>query len=307
MTSEHQHLNKKDIVLIVDDSADIQSFLRDAISSTGAMVLSALSGSQAIDIVHNITPDIILMDGVMPGLDGFETTRKLKENKALSHVPIIFLTGLSDIDDIVKGLSGGGVDYVTKPINLKELIARMKVHLVNARAAQNARTALDTSGQYLFAANNNNQIIWSTPQALRIINYIEKKQSVLNDFYQAMRLFIDKDMLSNGSIDLALDLNYIKISHLFQSSNEYIFRLSLVKESDTEKLRRHFSLTVREAEICQWLGFGKSNKDIGEILDLSPRTVNKHLESIFIKLGTENRTSAATLIIRTLMSEKNEE
>ena len=83
----------------------------------------------------------------MPGTDGFATCRRLKQNQALAHVPIIFMTGLSDTEDIIKGLEAGGVDYVTKPIVPGEMLARIRVHLGNARMAHSARAALDAFGQ----------------------------------------------------------------------------------------------------------------------------------------------------------------
>ena len=79
-------------------------------------VLVAREGDHALSIVEKVTPDVILMDAVMPGTDGFETCRRLKQNRALAHVPVIFMTGLSDTEHIVEGLEAGGVDYVTKPI-----------------------------------------------------------------------------------------------------------------------------------------------------------------------------------------------
>src|SRR5580704_2228731 len=125
----------EDIVLVVDDSPDALRMLTDLLEEAGMTALVALEGDQALAIVEKITPDIILMDAVMPSIDGFETCRRLKHNKALAHVPVIFMTGLSETQDIVKGLEAGGVDYVTKPIVPDELLARIRVHLANARLA----------------------------------------------------------------------------------------------------------------------------------------------------------------------------
>jgi DNA-binding response OmpR family regulator len=137
----------RDIVLVVDDSPNTLHMLTDAIEGAGMTVLVALDGEQALSLIERITPDVILMDAVMPGLDGFEICRRLKRNPALAHVPIIFMTGLSETGDIIKGLDAGGVDYVTKPIAPDELLARIRVHLSNARISQSARAALDASGR----------------------------------------------------------------------------------------------------------------------------------------------------------------
>lgn len=124
-------------------------FLTEALEQAGYSVLIATSGVAALGIAERITPDMILMDAVMPGMDGFETCRQLKANPAISQVPIVFMTGLTETEHIVHALEAGGVDYLTKPINIDELRARIKVHLTNARSVQSARVALDASGRHL--------------------------------------------------------------------------------------------------------------------------------------------------------------
>jgi DNA-binding response OmpR family regulator len=136
----------RDIVLVVDDSPETLRLLTDALEEAGMTVLVARAGEHALSIVEKVVPDVVLMDALMPGTDGFATCRKLKQNRALAHVPIIFMTGLSDTEDIIKGLEAGGVDYITKPIVPGEMLARIRVHLGNARMAHSARTALDAFG-----------------------------------------------------------------------------------------------------------------------------------------------------------------
>src|SRR5712672_502064 len=159
----------RNIILVVDDSPNTLRMLTDAIEGAGMTVLVALDGEQALSLIERITPDVILLDAVMPGIDGFEICRRLKRHSELSHVPVIFMTGLSETEDVIKGLDAGGVDYVTKPIAPDELLARIKVHLANARISQSARTALDASGRFLLAANHAGKILWSTPQATRLL------------------------------------------------------------------------------------------------------------------------------------------
>lgn len=129
----------------------------------------ALDGASAMRIVEQITPDIVLLDAVMPGLDGFETCRRLKRDAGLANVPVIFMTGLAETEHIVRGLEAGGVDYVTKPIVIEEMLARIRVHLGNARLTQSARAALDVSGRFLFAVNRQSHILWATPQAQKLL------------------------------------------------------------------------------------------------------------------------------------------
>jgi CheY-like chemotaxis protein len=164
-------MRKKDrtLVLVVDDSPNTLSMLTDAIEEAGMTVLVAREGEHALSIVEKVTPDVILMDAVMPGVNGFETCRRLKQNRALAHVPVIFMTGLSDTEHIIEGLEAGGVDYVTKPIVPGELLARIRVHLANARMAQSARTALDAFGRFLLAVDTAGKVLWCTPQAARLL------------------------------------------------------------------------------------------------------------------------------------------
>ena len=130
---------KKTVVMVVDDAVDSIRMISDALEEAGMTVLVALEGGQALTISQNIVPDIVLMDALMPHMDGFETCRRLKENPAFADIPIVFMTGLSDTEHVVMGLGSGGVDYITKPINTTELLARMQVHLANARMTRSAR------------------------------------------------------------------------------------------------------------------------------------------------------------------------
>jgi len=299
-----------DIVLVIDDSPDALKMLTDALSDAGMTVLVAIEGEQALAMIERITPDIVLLDAVMPGMDGFETCRRLKANKALMHVPVIFMTGLSETEDVVKGLTAGGVDYVTKPIIPDELIARIKVHLGNARAAHGARTALDTLGRYLLAANTAGEILWSTPQAARLMARAFahagtphfRLPAEVQEWLQQLRGRAGLPAAGSISLKSTLAATRIEVSHVGQiGPDEMLLRLLEGNPSDErDTLKLKLTLTQREAEVLLWIARGKSNRDIAEILMLSPRTVNKHLEQIYAKLGVENRTSAAALAMRTL-------
>ena len=143
--------------------------LTDALDGAGMTVMVALDGAAAMRIVDQITPDIVLLDAVMPGMDGFETCKRLKRDAGLNNVPIIFMTGLAETEHIVRGLEAGGVDYVTKPIVVQEMIARIRVHLANARLTQSARAALDVSGRYPLAVNGQGTIMCGDAASAKII------------------------------------------------------------------------------------------------------------------------------------------
>jgi DNA-binding NarL/FixJ family response regulator len=299
----------RDIVLVVDDSPDTLGVLTEAIEDAGMVVLVAREGDRALAIVEKVTPDVVLMDAVMPGTDGFETCRRLKQNKALAHVPVIFMTGLSDTDHIIEGLEAGGVDYVTKPIVPGELLARIRVHLANARMAHSARAALDVFGRFLLAASLDGRVLWCTPQAGRLLG------AAFSDFDtdgyvlpKSVRDWLQQCAMAKPAmappIALAADAASVALKLVFVGEvgpDEYLLRLVEGEAENEQSLLRHkLAVTEREAEVLLWIARGKSNRDIAEILDLSPRTVNKHLEQIYAKLGVENRASAAALAVRTI-------
>ena len=298
MASEHAH--PRDIVLLVDDSPEALGFLTEALEESGFSVLIATSGSAALNIIDRITPDLILMDAVMPGMDGFETCMRLKTNASVSQVPVVFMTGLTETEHIVHALESGGVDYLTKPINIDELRARIRVHLSNARSAQSARVALDAAGRHLLAARANGRIQWSTPQANRLINAATGSDDGLDVVAAPIASWMEESSQKGGSRETPFVIRHngqatLQLSFLGTiGADEYLFRLTAANQlSDDEILRQHFGVTAREAEVLLWIAKGKSNRDIGDILGLSARTVNKHLEQIYVKLGVENRASAA--------------
>lgn len=299
-------MKRRDMILVVDDTPDTLGFLTEAIEQADLTVLVAVDGEGALDLVGQITPDLILMDAVMPGLDGFETCRRLKQIPHLSHIPVIFMTGLSETEHVVKGLEAGGVDYVTKPIVVDELIARIRVHLTNARVAYAARAALDATGRFLLATDGEGRLLWCTPQAERLLACLPPDAaSALAAGLAGLRRTASPGgsaetftaELPDGEGVRRLEFTYLSPA----APDEYLFRLSEPTAGRQEAvLRDALGLTAREAEVLLWIANGKPNRDIGEILGISPRTVNKHLEQVFTKLGVENRASAAALAIRTL-------
>ncbi len=296
---------KRDVALVVDDSPETLRLLTDALDGAGMTVMVALDGAAALRIVEQITPDIVLLDAMMPGMDGFETCRRLKRDAGLDHVPIIFMTGLAETEHIVRGLEAGGVDYVTKPIAVEEMLARIRVHLVNARLTQSARAALDVSGRYLLAVNSAGKIMWATPQAQKLLSdtlAADGDDDVV--LPEPIPQWLDQARQgkagSKAAITAALPGNeQLRLQYMGKlGANEFLLRLAKDFTSETPaEFSSELGLTAREGEVLSWLSKGKTNRDIAQILGLSPRTVDKHLEQIYSKLGVENRTAAAAIAV----------
>ena len=127
---------EKGVILIVDDNPNNLSFLFDFLTELGFKVLVARTGVSALQKAEYSPPDLILLDVVMPEVDGFETCRRLKANDSTKEIPIIFMTALNSTEDKVKAFSVGAVDYVTKPIQNEEVLARVKAHLSISRLSR---------------------------------------------------------------------------------------------------------------------------------------------------------------------------
>jgi len=293
-----------DVVLIIDDIPENLSLLHDALDEAGYTVLVATNGESALQRARQSRPDVILLDALMPGMDGFEVARRLKADFSTQHIPIVFMTGLTETEHVVAAFAAGGADYVTKPIRPQEVLARIAAHMQNARQMKQARSALDAFGQATVALRHSDgQLLWQTPLARRLLHdYFSIPEGVtpprlINWLTEAQAALRENRPLPL----LASQHNRRLLASLHDPSklgHEGEWLLVLHEENHQvaiENLIATFRLTQREAEVLFWVTKGKTSKDIGDILETSPRTVNKHLEHVFEKLGVETRTAAANL------------
>jgi DNA-binding NarL/FixJ family response regulator len=292
-------VNRRDVVLVVDDTPGTLGVLNEVLEDAGYTVLMAQSAAAAMVVVERVLPDIILIDAVMPGMDGFEACRRMKRNPALAAVPIVFMTGLTESEDVVRGLEAGGVDYVTKPLALAEVVARIRVHLTGARRTRSAQAALDTAGRFLLATDAEGALVWATPQAAALLAESGAIAEIACPWVPEWLAEAAEPV--PGQIAAAVGegrvLQFVYVGRM--APDEVLFRIMETRSSTEEaRLRERLGLTVREAEVLLWIGHGKGTRDIAEILGMSPRTVQKHLEQIYSKLGVENRAAAAAIAIR---------
>ncbi len=289
------------IILVVDDSPDSLGMLNSALNQAGYTVLVALDGKQALDIIQQIEPKVILMDAQMPIMNGFECC--LEVRKTLPLIPIIFMTGLTDSEHIIKAFEHGGTDYITKPVNPAELLARIATHITQANLINDARTALDTAKQYVFAVDQSGNTLWATPETRELfeqnhIHITSKHNEVSKDIKHWLHYDDRKNDLHIKTSQQNITIRY------FKKINETEHLLRVLGQSlpiDAITLAEKLPITKRESEVLMWVAQGKTNKEIGEALSLSPRTINKHLEQLYQKIHVDNRASATSIAIQTLL------
>ncbi|MDY6978192.1 MAG: DNA-binding response regulator [Pseudomonadota bacterium] len=290
-------------ILVVDDDASTLTLLNEFLTGIGYSTFIAIDGEQALKIIETISPDLVLMDAMMPNMDGFDATKQLKRRIDTTDVPVIFMTGLRETHYLLKGLESGGVDYVSKPLNLEALAARIQVHLTNAQHSKSAKLALDESHQSMIYLSKTGELIWINSLAQSVLNQLGLNEPWEHSHLKKdIVLWLSDNPLKGEEKHFHVDDQTLTVKFLGeQYTQEYLFSLSIDQtKAGKAALQNAFALTARESEILLWIAQGKSNAEVALILDLSPRTVNKHLESVYRKLGVDNRTSAATLCFKYL-------
>jgi CheY-like chemotaxis protein/DNA-binding CsgD family transcriptional regulator len=281
------------VVLIVDDAPENLAMLHEALDAAGYRVLVATDGHIALERVARLLPDVILLDAVMPGLDGFETCRRLKACPQSAHVPVIFMTGLCETGHILAGFQAGGVDYLTKPIKPPEVLARIAAHVRNARQMASARQAVDATGHAMLSIDAHGQVRWQSPAAREWLRGWLRNEAHLPPVAIAWLCEREPDALS-----IVVDGRRLSLSRLAGDlSGTTLLVRKRATAPDPTALAASFGLTSREAEVLYWVACGKINRDVGEILGMSPRTVDKHLQHVFGKLNVETRTAAASMVL----------
>ncbi|MDE3011207.1 MAG: response regulator transcription factor [Pseudomonadota bacterium] len=304
-------------VLIVDDVPQNLAVLHDTLDESGYRVLVATRGAAALERARQSQPAIILLDAVMPGMDGFEVCRALRADPATADIPVIFMTGLTETEDVVRGFDAGGNDYITKPVRPHEVLARIAAHLERARRLSEARAALDTFGRATLAFEAvSGRLLWQTPAAGALLARhlpdavdAEGRLPLLRDWLAHLRSQLAQRPRAAGtdaehSVSLRPDQGPGQLQFTLRgaaSGGEWLVGVRWDGgDARTPALALRFGLTPRESEVLYWVALGKTNRDIAGILDMSPRTADKHLQHVLDKLGVETRTAAAGLALAVL-------
>ncbi len=305
-------------VLVVDDVPANLGVLLEFLGEVGLRVLVAESGTSALEQLAYARPDIILLDVIMPGMDGLSVCRRLKQVDATRDIPVIFMTALTETVDKVAGFAAGAVDYVTKPVEPREVLARVRAHLEIRRLqaeleAKNRALAHEIDlrneaedqlqqslDQAVIVARRDHTIQFCTKLAWNLVErYFGPK--VLTRLPEALAAWIDG---AGAAATFVCELagSHLAVRRFSDGGTTNMVMLLLEEKVDLagpEPLLK-LGLTPREAEVLFWLTQGKSSPEIGIILGAALNTVKKHVQNVFQKLGVENRTAAAVRALEVL-------
>jgi adenylate cyclase len=199
-------------ILVVDDTPANVQMLSATLKEKGYQISVAVNGKQALEVLSRIRPDLILLDVMMPELDGFETCRRIKASTAWREIPVIFLTARAEVADIVKGFEVGAVDYVAKPFNTHELLARVNTHL-----------ALDR-------LNRENQRLLLNVLPARIAERLKRQEGIIAErFDDVSVLFADIVGFTPLSARLTPTELVEMLNHVFSTFDELVQQYSLEK------------------------------------------------------------------------------
>lgn len=283
-------------VMIVDDTPANLALLSDALQEQGYRVLVATDGYSALEQLGYIAPDVILLDGMMPGIDGFETCHRIKQNETTCQIPILFMTALGDLDHLLRGFNEGAIDYIVKPFRHEEVLARVGAHVAQRRMLLRVERTLHESALAALAVDAGGTITWITTAAAALLCECEIAHTPGQQLPPALidLLLCAADDSGDRSIKAQFKSLALRSSPCFYNAEHLVLVQKAGGDWDLDALRTDLGLTAREAEILMWVSRGKTNREIGMILDNSPRTVNKHLEHIFEKLGVATRSAAVS-------------
>lgn len=284
-------------VLVVDDTPANLSLLLDALSEAGYDVLVAESGRSALSLLEHTTPDLILIDLIMPGMDGITTCQRLKQRPESADIPVLFMTAVEVPEQKLRAFEAGAVDYITKPAYPPEVLARVTAHLqiraLQKSLADELALRLEAEAQLsqsldraVVLADSTGRIVFSTRLASDLLH-----KHFADHFGDRLPA-----ALVGGNVSQL-------IIRRFAERDRNDLQMLVLEEKGAPPgpaALLALGLTAREAEVLYWIAQGKSNPDIATILSANVRTVHKHVEHIFQKLGLETRNAAMLAALEVL-------
>jgi len=289
-------------VLVVDDTPANLGVVLELLGAEGLRVLVAESGARALEVLMQQPVDLVLLDVIMPGLDGFATCAGIRRHAAWAGLPIIFMTAVDEPAQKVRALEAGAVDYINKPVYPPEVLARVRTHL----ALRAARLALQEQNEKLEAevtlrldaeaqlAESLDRALLVTDRDGRIVFHTRRAANLLHKHLPRHRPGRLPPELT-GVERFVGPMGALLLHRFSPKGEEALTVLYLVEEQSPPgpaELTR-LGLTPRQGEVLYWIAQGKTNAEIAIILGTSPRTIDKHVEQLLERLGVENRLAAA--------------
>lgn len=299
-------------LLIVDDTPGNLSLLVDALDAAGYRPLIANSGEAALRRLLRMTPDLILLDLRMPGMDGIETCARLKRNPRWQEIPVIFMTAVEEPEQKVQAFAAGAADYVTKPFHTAEVLARINAHL-KLRALQyelerelawreeTERTLRASLEQGVAVATSDGALQFATHRAERLLcRYFPEFDGESLPASIGALIKAPPSPLSQPQFHSADGILAVRIYAPRDDETRVMLLLEETRPSADRHALRELGLSVREAEVLYWIAQGKTNGEIGTIIGAALGTVKKHAENLYPKLGVESRNGAIRVALDAL-------
>lgn len=285
-------------VLVVDDTPAGLGLVCEALRKEGIRVLLAESGASARKALARTLPDLVLLDVIMPDEDGFAVCDSLRADPRWRELPVIFLTSIDDPEQKVRAFAAGAIDYVTKPVHIPELVARVRVQLdlqsalrrLEAQKAElEAEVALRLDAEAQLASSLDRAVV-ILDRAQHLLFATRLAYDLLAKYGLHHRALATADTFVANGTTLCV--------RRFTEPGRDDTQLLVLEEEHAPPGPSSFcklGLTPRQAEVAYWVAQGKTNAEIAVIVEASPRTIDKHMEGILARLGLENRTG---LILR---------
>ena len=306
-------------LLLVDDLPANLDVLLDFLARAGFRVLVATSGERALAQLAHVLPDLILLDLNMPGLDGYETCRRLKADARWRAIPVLMLTALHEVADKVRGFEAGAVDFITKPLEPDEVLARVRTHLQlrslqrtleekNALLHEISALLQQSLDRAVALAGPGGELAFCTRRARGLFERYFPGPSPPDRLPEAVvcRLAENPDApWRTAGPDGGACLEVRRVHEAGQTADGLLMLLleetAAVAESPPAPARLLvLGLTLREAEALYWITYGKTTAEIAAILGTSPGTVKKQVQAVLEKLGVETRLAAALRALEVL-------
>ncbi len=306
-------------LLLVDDLPANLGVLLNFLARAGFRVLVATSGERALEQLALVQPDLILLDLNMPGLDGYETCRRLKADARWQAIPVLMLTALNEVADKVRGFAAGAVDFITKPLEPDEVLARVRTHLQirslqrtleekNALLHEISALLQQSLDRAVALAQPGGELAFCTRRARGLFDRYFPEPSAPDRLPEAVVRRLAENPVAPWRTAGPEGGSCLEIRRVHEAGQAADRLLMLLLEENAVSAEAAPSpasllvlgLSVREAEALYWITYGKTTTEIAEILGTSVNTVKKQVQTMLEKLGVETRLAAALRALEVL-------